>query len=272
MPLELMYITNSSEIAKVAENAGVDRIWIDLEKLGKELRQPGDTVKSDHSIEDIVKVKNVLKKSKLQVRINPINKNSSEEIDNVIEAGAEIIMLPYFKTKEEVEYFISCVHGRVVTNILVETKQAYENLDDILEISGIDEMHVGLNDLHISYGKKFMFELLADGTVEKIATKALEKKIPFGFGGISKIGDGMLSSEKIIAEHYRLGSTRAILSRGFIDKNIALINLLKFEREFCNNVHLIREFENKLSLNDYEYFLENKLQVQKIVKEIVGRG
>ena len=32
-----MYITNEPEIAKIAEEAGVDRIWIDLETKGSPL-------------------------------------------------------------------------------------------------------------------------------------------------------------------------------------------------------------------------------------------
>lgn len=42
-----MYITNRPEIAQIAESAGVDRIFVDLEYIGKADRQSGlDTVKS----------------------------------------------------------------------------------------------------------------------------------------------------------------------------------------------------------------------------------
>ena len=44
--LELMFITNNSDVALAAENSGVNRIWIDLETKGKDLRQKNmDTVK-----------------------------------------------------------------------------------------------------------------------------------------------------------------------------------------------------------------------------------
>ena len=57
--LRLMYITNDMEIAKICDNAYVDRIFIDLEKLGKAERQKNwNSVQSDHKIEDIGKVKN----------------------------------------------------------------------------------------------------------------------------------------------------------------------------------------------------------------------
>ena len=35
MALKLMYITNRPDVALIAEKYGVDRIWIDLETLGK---------------------------------------------------------------------------------------------------------------------------------------------------------------------------------------------------------------------------------------------
>ncbi len=51
---------------------GVDRIWIDLETLGKEERQKGmNTVKSKHSIEDIKKNK----VSAIKVRFDGENKS-----------------------------------------------------------------------------------------------------------------------------------------------------------------------------------------------------
>ncbi len=47
MALSLMYITNNPQVALIAENTGVDRIWIDLETLGKEEGQKNmNTVKS----------------------------------------------------------------------------------------------------------------------------------------------------------------------------------------------------------------------------------
>ena len=43
--LKLMYITNDPAVAKIAADAGVDRIFIDMEVLGKAERQGGmDTV------------------------------------------------------------------------------------------------------------------------------------------------------------------------------------------------------------------------------------
>ena len=92
MFLKLMYITNDPEVALIAEKYGVDRIWIDLETLGKEERQKDmDTVKSEHTIEDIEKIKPLLSTSEMLVRVNPWNERSVEEINDVVNAGADII-------------------------------------------------------------------------------------------------------------------------------------------------------------------------------------
>lgn len=145
MPLKLMYITNDAEIAKIAENAGVDWIFVDLEINGKEERQGHlDTVISKHEISDVKKIKSVLKKSKLLVRVNPIFEGSKDEIDSVIEYGADIVMLPFFKTKEEVNKFIGHVNGRAKAMLLVETPEAVRNIDSILGESGIDYIHIDL--------------------------------------------------------------------------------------------------------------------------------
>lgn len=88
----------------------MDRIWIDLETLGKEERQGHlDSVKSNHSIEDIKKIKPLLNASEMLVRINPINDCSTEEINQVIEAGADMIMLPMWKSLQDVKTFLEIV-------------------------------------------------------------------------------------------------------------------------------------------------------------------
>ena len=203
-----MYITNNTEIAKIAEAAGVDRIFVDMEYIGKNLRQGGmDTVQNRHTPSDAAAIKKVLKDADLLVRINPIHNatedynSTEEEIEEVINAGADIIMLPYFKTAEEVKRFISAVNGRAKVMLLFESAKSVENIDSILALDGIDEVYIGLNDLSIDYKKKFLFSLLADGTVEKIATKFKEKKLKFGFGGLASLERGAVLGSQVLPEH-----------------------------------------------------------------------
>lgn len=125
MPLKLMYITNRVDVALVAEKYGVDRIWVDLETLGKEERQKNmNTVKSNHCIDDIKRIKPVLSTSEMLVRVNPWNENSVEEINDVIDAGADMIMLPMWKSVNDVQNFLNVVNNRCKTTLLLETKEA----------------------------------------------------------------------------------------------------------------------------------------------------
>ena len=270
MALNLFYITNKPDVALIAEKYGVNRIWVDLETLGKEERQKGmNTVKSEHKIEDIYKIKPLLTSSEMLVRVNPWNEGSVQEINSVIEAGADIVMLPMWKSAEEVKKFLSVVNGRTRTTLLLETKEAVECLDEVLALD-FDEIHIGLNDLHLSYGLTFMFELLSNGTVETLCEKFKTKGIPYGFGGIAKLGDGLLPAEKIIMEHYRMGSTRAILSRTFCD-NAIIESLDEIDRVFNINMKALRDYEfsmENISEADYE---KNKSEVAKCVQEVVDK-
>jgi len=263
-----MYITNKPDVALVAQSAGVDRIWIDLEVLGKKERQGHvDSVKSDHSIEDISVIKPLLNQSELLVRVNPINPSSKDEINRVVENGADIVMLPMFKTKEEVQFFIDCINGRARTLLLLETKEAANNVDEILSVDGIDEIHIGLNDLHLAYKMKFMFELLADGTVEWLCSKFKSKGLPYGFGGIARLGYGDLPAEYVIAEHYRLGSNMAILSRSFCNAD-KVEDISEVADIFKQGVNEIRSYETRLKTEDGVFFEHNQRLVCDIVKKI----
>lgn len=268
MQLTLMYITNRSDVALVAEKYGVDRIWIDLETLGKEERQKDmNTVKSQHVVEDIRRIKPLLSKSEMLVRVNPWNKNSVQEINDVISAGADIIMLPMWKSVSEVSSFIDTVDGRCKTTLLLETKEAAECLDEVLENCDMDEIHIGLNDLHLSYGLTFMFELLASGTVERLTQKIRAKGIPYGFGGIARLGEGDLPAEKVIMEHYRLGSTRAVLSRSFCNTDI-VTEISDIEVIFQKNMRDLRKFEQEIGM--VTDFSDNSKEVKDAVAKIVA--
>ena len=177
-------------------------------------------------------------------------------------------MLPYFKTVCEVEKFIELVKGRTKVFPLVETPESVEKIDKILNLSGIDEIFIGLNDLSLGYGKKFMFELLTDGTVERLCLQFKQRGVPYGFGGIASLGKGLLPSEYVIREHYRLGSTCAILSRSFCDtKKIDDIDEIK--KIFIEGLKEIRVLEAECEKYS-RYFRENEKEIVERVRRICG--
>lgn len=166
--------------------------------------------------------------------------------------------------------FLKTVNRRIKTTLLLETKEAAECLDGVLKNPLLDEIHIGLNDLHLSYGFTFMFELLANGTVEQLCVKMKNAGIKYGFGGVARIGEGMLPAERVIMEHYRLGSTRAILSRSFCNTE-EIADISEIEKVFTDNMTQLRKYEETLASIDEKTLLENTNLVKKCVEKIVRR-
>lgn len=269
MSICLMYITNKPSVALIAEKSGVDRIFLDMEYFGKAERQCGmDTVLCSHTIADIKAVRSVITKSEVLVRCNSVYDGTEKEINDIVDAGADVIMLPYFKTLDEVKRFISCVNGRAKVCLLLETPEAVELIDDILTLGGVDEIHIGINDLSIGYGKKFLFEVLADGTVDYICSKVKEAGLKYGFGGIASLGRGLLPSEYVIMEHYRLGSQMAILSRSFCNTE-KMHDLDAVKAVFSNGVRAVREYEDYCRLHP-EKWENNRAETVRIIQKIAG--
>lgn len=291
MALNLMYITNRPEIAQIAEENGVDWIFVDMEFIGKNNRQGGlDTVQNHHTIEDVRRVKASVKKAKVLVRVNPMHKammnadgtiaymDSKTEVESAIEAGADIVMLPFFHSVEEVKEFVYLVqnannqmerNGNMHTQacLLLETPEAAILLDEILNVPGIDMIHIGLNDLHLAMGMKFMFQLLTDGIVEQLTKKIKAKGIPFGFGGIASLHGGALPGSYVLKEHYRLGSSMVIVGRSFCNTNQAT-DLNEVRKIFKIGIAEIRaqEAEAQAAL---DYFDKSHEKVIEIVNNVV---
>lgn len=265
----LMYITNKPAIAGIAEKASVNRIFIDLETIGKEERQGHvDSVKSYHNIEDVSRVKEVLSKAQLLVRVNPLYEGTGGEVDAVIERGADLVMLPMYKSLDEVRRFVGLVAGRAKVMLLCETNEAAALVSETAALDGVDEMFIGLNDLHLARQMRFMFELLADGTVDDLCGKIGKSGIPYGFGGIAQLNLGMLPAHYIIAEHYRLGSNIAILSRSFYDSNCNDDNAF-VEHLFAYGVKEIRSYEKEIQKESDAFFVNNHQTVKQRVNQIV---
>ena len=218
--IDLLTITNSPALASACDVLPGMRLFVDLERNGKAERQAGrNTFISTHQISDVGRVKAVLRHARLMVRVNPYDPAQAAaaqaEVDEVIAQGADLIMLPMFTSAAQLRAFAGIVAGRVPMVPLLETAGALACLDDWITTPGIDEVFVGLNDLHVSLGCRFMFEPLVLGHVERVAIAARQHGLPFGFGGIARVNEGLLPGQDVLAEHLRLGSQAVILSRTF---------------------------------------------------------
>jgi hypothetical protein len=215
----LTAITRDPALAARADAAGVDRIGIDIERLNKSARQRhiANARISDHEIADLDRLARTVRRAVLFARLNPLHDGSKGEVDEALARGATVLMLPYFKSAGEVDSFVRFVDGRATAVLLLETAAAIVRLHDILAVPGVDEVMVGLNDLHLSTGVSQHFELVASDLMTMLSEQVRSKGRRFGFGGLARAGDDRLPipSDLVLAQHARLGSTSSWLSRSF---------------------------------------------------------
>ena len=112
MALKLMYITNQPQIAQIAESSGVDRIFVDMEYIGKAERQGGlDSVQNYHTIEDIRVIKQAVQSAEVLVRVNPIHEataeytSSKEEIDAAVAEVPEEVMETLQEAADRIAFY-----------------------------------------------------------------------------------------------------------------------------------------------------------------------
>ncbi len=263
--IELTQITNDLDFARRCDRLDGLRLFVDLERLGKAERQAGrNTFISAHQMEDVARVKAVLTRAPLMVRVNPLNPDSASEVDAVLARGADLLMLPMFTHADELRAFVALVAGRAPIVALLETAGGLATLDGWIRTPGLSEVFVGLNDLHISLGQNFMFEPLALGLVERVAVAAQSQGLRFGFGGIARLGEGLLPGRDVLAEHLRLGSQAVILSRTFHRRDEPDTPDHSFEGE----VAALRRAEAELALRSVAQVQADRLRITSVIEGI----
>jgi hypothetical protein len=215
----LTAITRDPALAAALDAAGVERIGIDIERLGKAARQrhvAGARI-SEHRVADLAALAPRLRRAVPFIRVNPIHDGSRGEIDEAIALGARVVMLPYFTTAREVVRFVDLVAGRAACVLLLETAAALARLRDIVAVAGVAEIMVGLNDLHLSLGLAHPFEVVISELMALAARQVRDAGVRFGFGGLARVGDDALPvpSDLVYAQYARLGASTAWLARSF---------------------------------------------------------
>lgn len=216
--------TNDVDLARRADAAGVQRIGVDLDRLGKAERQRGrGTWISPHTAADLGAVRPALGRARLFARVNRLHAGSEAEIAAVLAAGAEVLMLPMVATADEAARFVRLVDRRALVVLLVECREAIERLPDLVAVEGVGEVHLGLNDLAISLGLPNRWLVLAGDVVMEAVAVVRRAGLRLGLGGIGRVDDGTLPipSDLIYAEYARTGATGALLARSFWSAPIA---------------------------------------------------
>lgn len=220
IPFTLTLLTRDPAWAAAADAAGIGRVGIDIERLGKRERQSEvpDARISDHTLEDLSPVAKSLHRARAFVRINPFHEGTREEIETALRLGARSIMLPQLSTATQAREFADMIAGRAETLLLLETGESLSELDAILAVPGVDEVMVGPNDLSLALGMSHPMHLIASPVLEDIAARAKRAGRPFGFGGVA--GPDVPSAlpvppDLVLARHAALGSCSAWIARSF---------------------------------------------------------
>lgn len=222
-------ITNDINHALILQDCGIQQIMVDTENLGKMERQSGKgAVINFHKFEDVKILKEKLIATEVICRINGYHEDINLEIESAIKCGADILMLPMILDMNDLKKMVKFIDGRVPILPLIETSYSIFKLNEIIDLTKPNQIHFGLNDLHICLGMKNLFEVFISPLFESAVSYASKRVKLVGVGGV---GDPMLkqkvSPELLINEHKILGSSSVILSRSFFDKGYKIDKILE---------------------------------------------
>lgn len=219
--MELYLFTPDPALAARSAAAGIDGVVIDWERDGKERRQVGvDTEINSDTPEDLRRVRSATF-SPILCRINPVGSRTEEEVEAVVSAGADEILVPMVRSASEVVEVLERAAGRVAVAILIETEEAVERAEELGALP-LARVYVGLNDLAIARRSPSIFSALVDGTVERVREVV---RAPFGVAGMTVPWAGSpIPSLVLIAELVRLDCEFTFLRRSF-RRDVATLDL-----------------------------------------------
>lgn len=197
----------------------MDRVGVDLERRGKARRQAGrGTWISGHDERALPSLHARLSSAALFARCDPPHAGTPAQVERLLAAGVRVLMLPMYRTPEEVRRFVAAVGGRAGTVLLLETAEAVRCVHETVRVPGVDELHVGLNDLALSHGLPSRFAALAAPVLDDVADAAHAAGVALGVGGVARVGDRTLpvDPDLVYARLAGLRATGALVSRSFL--------------------------------------------------------
>jgi hypothetical protein len=205
---------------------------VDWETRGKVKRQKEEDLELNYdTVEDLKQLSSNLK-IPVSVRVNPVGTYTSSEVNEALNNGAKMIMLPMAKSLEEVKSFLSIVDKRAKTIVQIETLALVKQIEGFRSLDW-DYAYIGLNDLMVERGGNSIWEAITNGTVETIC-KSLEGR-KYGFGGSTILGGGKpINGDLILHELVRLGGCMSIMRRTFKRELL--------DRDFNTEIKALREF------------------------------
>lgn len=254
--LKLVVFENDDQHMHHYQRQGIQNCLIDMEHMGKDMRQLGfDTDISPGTFDDlkaVAKLPNVTP----WCRLNRFGPWTEKEVERAINAGARVLILPMIEHSSEVNEFLRLVDGRSKVCLMFETKQSMELAEDVKGLP-FEYAYFGLHDFNISMGNNFVFQPLLDGTVARI--RHVLKDYKFGFAGLTDLGKGKpIPSIQILKELARLKANFVFLRRSF-KKDVCLNDVERCVTEINEGWNGNMKRTNTETENDLYIFKETML-------------
>lgn len=194
------------------------------------------------SFRDLMRLRRLTSRAGIKLFLKIGGVEAIRDIKDALEINVDGLIAPMVESKFGAKKFfdsINSIYGeyKVHTTLNLETKNAMEQLDEILEYAKgkFDNITIGRSDLTASYfnteikpDSDFTFELL-----QNIGQKVKNANLTFTVGGstsaktIEKINTQYPDLKEII---YKLETRKVILpTKTFLDKDNAIKEALKFE-------------------------------------------
>ncbi|WP_226783278.1 HpcH/HpaI aldolase family protein [Oceaniglobus trochenteri] len=217
--LNLFLSIPSSYIAEVAAHQGFDSLTVDLQ----------------HGLHDLDSATTSMQAISTTSTV-PLARVQSLEpgaISAVLDRGAYGVICPMINTREEAENLVRYAkyppHGErsfgpirgllyggpdyvehandeIVTIAMIETREAIDNLDDILSVAGLDAVYIGPSDLALSLGYR-----------------------PGVFDGNEEMSEAIDTVARIAAKHRKIAGSHAAtpeMARRFVERGFRFVTVL----------------------------------------------
>lgn len=211
--LELVLFENDPKSALQHIQFGIESFLVDLELIGKDIRQMGFNTEINPGTMDDVRALSNISQARIWCRLNRFGSHTAYEVEEAIVRGAAVLILPMATTLQEVKDFLSLVGSRCESCIMIETQEGVRFAHE-LEAMPIDSIFFGLNDYAICAGSRNIFEAIENGTLEAVMRSTPTKRS--GFGGLTHMSLGSpVPSAMLLEELSRLDCKFTFLRRSF---------------------------------------------------------
>jgi len=258
--MEIVYKTTSSEIASIAVECGVNIIMVDLGKFLKETKDYKSTFGwafdyeafMQDSLTKIKEIKASIGDKKFRVVVTAeMGDSVIDELNNI---GVDELYLSQWTEVEEVRRFASKVGRKQITGVVFNSDDEIALADAVFGLN-IKEAYIDTLELYDDCIEEY--KMIANGTIEKICSKAKESNVAISFGDVRFIKSYPSEAEFLIAELCNVNASSVLLSRTFNgcyeDKY-----LKDAPNEISGNVSFIREKENKWYNESNESILDHR--------------